>query len=212
MASGSALPPPPPPNQLALPGAIDPALLDPATLPVRRLKPTYRISVSPSYAARVQCRDDAQISQAESAKSEARFKQQNCHTVQLDLWVEVIMLRALSTWCSSPSAQNGAPPEGFVLRVPNWPGFHPKDCPELVEDYHLDTETCQYWEPDRRRWLNCTPHTPPRNIKNLETLSYRLKGVTEGIHMPLEAYARSTSSSPNKRPLAASLAEDDDAW
>ncbi|RDX54693.1 hypothetical protein OH76DRAFT_1415429 [Lentinus brumalis] len=163
--------------------AIDPALLDPANLPAL---------------------DSTQVTQAQDASNEARFTQEAAHTKPLEIWTEGC--DCADVWV----AQNGQVSQGYTVRIPHWPGFHPKDCPELVEAYQLDQKTCQYWDEERSRWWNCAPNTPSRNVRPLKVLKYRLLGVTYGVDMPGLVYDISEGSSRalGKRPASDSIDDD----
>ncbi|TFK79437.1 hypothetical protein K466DRAFT_609467 [Polyporus arcularius HHB13444] len=172
-----AVPPPAPAPAVAPPPAPQQAATVTVTAP--NVMPTAAM-IDPALLAapHLPSSDSAQITLAEDANDEMRFNQQLAHTKMLEFW-----------------DVDGGMSQGYTVRIPNWPGFHPKDSPELVEAYRVDQVTCQYWDDVRCRWWNCSPTSPPRNVKVVDVLYYRAMGVTTGIDMPGLSFTEATPSS-----------------
>ena len=64
--------------------------------------------------------------------------------------------------------------------------FHPKDIPQLVEDYRCDEIRFQYYDSKKGLWYTGSKGSAPRDLKKLsqDDLCYRSLGVTSGEDMP----------------------------
>ncbi|KAI0724244.1 hypothetical protein C8T65DRAFT_691372 [Cerioporus squamosus] len=85
--------------------------------------------------------------------------------------------------------------ELFILVAPYYPRFHPKDCPDLVERFHVDKESFQFFVWPKWDWVTGTPNTPRRDLLSAGgDLYYRSPGVKRAPGMPMRGIRRTLSS------------------
>ncbi|KAI0730427.1 hypothetical protein C8Q76DRAFT_690545 [Earliella scabrosa] len=125
-----------------------------------------------------------EISRGQDADVEARLEQENSHTIDVRWW-----------------ATDGGEPLEFWIACPTWPGFHPKDSPDLVRAVKSDVCDFQFFDWKKWAWINGSPLSPSRNVKKTGELCYRTLGVTTGVDMP-------SPSPATKRPADVALGDE----
>ena len=72
------------------------------------------------------------------------------------------------------------------LPIENPSAFHPKDVPQLVDDYRCHEEKFQYYDSKKGWWCTGSKGTATRDLNKLseDDLCYRSIGVTWGDGMP----------------------------
>ncbi|KAI1789497.1 hypothetical protein LXA43DRAFT_1062859 [Ganoderma leucocontextum] len=132
---------------------------------------SYATPTSSAYVERISAIDAEQKLLVEQHATRARQLQAKSHvqTVTLRWWTE-----------------DGGEPDVVEIVVDDPSAFHPKDIPQLVEDYRCDQEKFQYYDSKKRVWYTGSKGTAPRNLGKLgeDDLCYRALGVTSGEGMP----------------------------
>ncbi|KAI1792446.1 hypothetical protein LXA43DRAFT_1060710 [Ganoderma leucocontextum] len=132
---------------------------------------SYATPTGPAYQARISAIDAEQRLFEEERAKRVRQEHAKAH-------VQVITLR----WWT----KNGGEPEVVEIVVENPSVFHPKDIPQLVEDYHCDQEKFQYYDSKKGLWYTGSKGSAPRDLAKLseDDLCYRSLGVAWGDGMP----------------------------
>ncbi|KAJ7041940.1 hypothetical protein C8F04DRAFT_1390809 [Mycena alexandri] len=104
--------------------------------PVTSVPPSraYARPVDPSYAAKVAAGDFAVHTPSNQI---AAYKKATAHTLEVQWWVK-----------------DNVAAEVFLVAAPNFPFFHPKDAPSIVDFLggEAATQNYAYWSPDKR-WM-----------------------------------------------------------
>ncbi|KAI1789208.1 hypothetical protein LXA43DRAFT_1063076 [Ganoderma leucocontextum] len=132
---------------------------------------SYATPTGPAYQARISAIDAEQRLFEEERVKRVRQEHAKAH-------VQVITLR----WWT----KNGGEPEVVEIVVENPSVFHPKDIPQLVEDYRCDQEKFQYYDSKKGLWYTGSKGSAPRDLAKLseDDLCYRSLGVAWGDGMP----------------------------
>ncbi len=90
--------------------------------------------------------------------------------------------------------------------APHFPKFHPKDSPDLVDQFQVDSKPFEFWHREKFDWVNASSNTPRRDCESAAVdgkLHYRSKGVKRGPGMPSRGIQRPAeeSSVDTERPF-----------
>ncbi|PIL25555.1 hypothetical protein GSI_12393 [Ganoderma sinense ZZ0214-1] len=132
---------------------------------------SYATPTGPAYQARISEIDaERRLFEEERVK---RIRQEHAKSQ-----VQTVTLR----WWTV----DGGDPEVVEIIVENASAFHPKDIPQLVEDYRCGEERFQYYDSKKGLWYMGSKGSAPRDINKLaeDDFCYRSLGVTSGKGMP----------------------------
>ncbi len=168
---------------------------------VRPLAPTdsHAISISPAYQqvlADLQVRERQRIEDT-SARRVEDSEEKKIIFVYWYHEVSVVSV-ALYVTLSNYLVQDNSPRRVYEIAAPLYPKFHPRDSPELVKLYHVDTDSFEFWHKERWDWVNVAPDGPRRDVSKIADLHYRTTGVTAAPEMPCRRVRDRADSSPEE--------------
>ncbi|TFK80355.1 hypothetical protein K466DRAFT_605414 [Polyporus arcularius HHB13444] len=139
--------------------------------------------MSSPYISLVEDLDNAARDRLERGKKQASIAAESQVVVEINWW-----------------PKDDADTEPFDVRVPYYPHFHPKDCPDLVKRFKLEENDFQWWDWKRFLWVNGSFTSPYRNIASPGgELHYRTFGVQSAPGMPNRGLKRLRSPSDADR-------------
>ncbi|EMD32354.1 hypothetical protein CERSUDRAFT_77384 [Gelatoporia subvermispora B] len=155
---------------------------------------TYRHSISPLYQQTRLELEREERERVEDGAVSAQYAREQKKVITVFWW---------------PKDDNDL--EIYEVVAPDYPWFHPQQSHDLVEQYHVDKTTFQYFDWKRQTWINGSPRSPAQNVRisEVQELHYRSAGVRDAPGMPGRSLKRSASAagllgdgdSPFKQPL-----------